>query len=182
MKKLIVVALVMLLAAPVFGAVGISNSNEADGTQYVGEATNITIEGQKVTNDGSRVTILANGHKEGVTAPVTGKVTNISGDDFLSYGVINLGDIGSLNETNGTIRRIALANGTPGQMVTITLALATGGTLYITDDGIASAVFTMTKTGWDDIAFDAALDCVTLLYVDDQIGWILVGGNSVTVT
>jgi hypothetical protein len=31
-------------------------------------------------------------------------------------------------------------------------------------------------------AFDAALDSVTLLYVDDTVGWIVVGGNSVTIT
>ena len=40
----------------------------------------------------------------------------------------------------------------------------------------------VTKTGWDDIAFNAALDSVTLLYVDDSIGWIVVGTNSVTIT
>jgi hypothetical protein len=188
MKRLIaVVTLAMLLAAaPCFGSVAISDKNETDGEQYVGEATNITIEGQEVTFDGSKVTVLANGHKQGVTAPVTGKVTNINGTYFLSYGVINLGDIGNLGPGggpgSGTSRSIALGNGTPGQMLTITLAAATGGTLYITNDQVSPAVFTMTKTGWDDIAMNAALDCVTLLYVDDTYGWIIIGGNSITVT
>jgi hypothetical protein len=174
MKKLLVIALVLLVAAPVFGAVAVK-----DITGKTVEATTIHVKGQQGSFDGSTASILANGHKEGVTAVVTGKVTNISGTDFLSYGVIEFADHG----TGVISRQIALANGTPGQMVTIMLKASTGTfTLYITDDGVAPGVFTMTKTGWDDIAFDAALDCVTLLYVDDQIGWILVGGNSVTVT
>lgn len=178
MKKLIAFALVMLLAAaPVFGSVSISDSNETDGEQYVGEATSITIEGQDVSFDGSKVTILASGHKEGVTDVVTAKVTNITGANFLSYGVITLDDHG----TGVTSRSISIGNGTPGQMVTIILEACTGTfTLYITDDEVASG--SVTKTGWDDIAFNAALDSVTLLYVDDTIGWIVVGGNSVTIT
>lgn len=178
MNKLIAFALVMLLAAaPCFGSVAVKDSNQVDGEQYVGEATAIVVEGQEVSFDGSKVTILANGHKEGVTDVVTGKVTNITGTDFLGYGVITFDDHG----TGVSSRYVALGDGTPGQMLTIILEACTGTfTLYISDDQVASGY--TTKTGWDDIAMNAALDSVTLLYVDDTIGWIVIGGNSVTIT
>ena len=182
MRKLIGLAVVIAILAfvsPAYGAVGVNDKHDGEDL-YVGEASNICFEGQSVTFDGSKVTVLANGHKAGVTAVVSASVTNLTGTRFLSYGVINLNDIGSLNETNGTLRSISIGNGTPGQMITIVLTGATGGTLYITDDKVIPT--TVTKTGWDDIAMNAALDSVTLLYVDDTIGWIFVGGNSVTVT
>jgi hypothetical protein len=177
MKRLIaVVVLAMLLAAaPCFGAVGISKDGVHEGT-----AMDIDISRGNSSFDGSTVTIYGSGMSGGVTAPVSAKVTNLTGTDFLSFGVINLGDIGALNETGGTVRSIALADGTPGQMITVTLAAATGGTLYITDDQVASGY--TTKTGWDDAAMNAALDSVTFLYVDDTTGWVIIGTNSVTVT
>ena len=172
MKKLIVLALVMLLSAPCFGSVGVQKDGVHSGT-----ATDINISRGNSSFNGSTLTIFGSGYSGGVTAPVTAKVTNISGTDFLSYGVINFADHG----TGVTSRSIAIANGTPGQMLTVTLAAFTGTfTLYITDDEVASTY--MTKTGWDDIAFNAALDSVTLLYVDDTVGWIVIGGNSVTIT
>jgi hypothetical protein len=125
-----------------------------------------------------KTNVVATGHKEGVTLNVSGE-TNLT-SAALAYGVIKLADTGAL--TGADTRYIALANGIKGQMVTIQLVAATAGTLYITDDYVSSGVFPMTKTGWDDIAFDAALDSVTLLYVDDVIGWVVIGGNSVTIT
>ncbi len=116
------------------------------------------------------------GNKEGVTVNVSGESNLTSA--ALSYAVIQLADTGALDGAD--CRYISLADGVPGQMLTIQLLAATAGTLYITDDQVAAGV--MTKTGWDDIAFNAALDSVTLLYVDDTIGWIIVGGNSVTIT
>ena len=185
MRKIIgfaVIAAFLSFVASAYGAVGYQKEGEDSG-----QAAVLNVQGNS-TFDGSKVTIIANGHKDGVTAPVTGKVTDITGADFLSYGVINLGNIGNLgpgpdnSAGAGTARYIALGNGVKGQMLTITLALATGGTLYITNDKVSPAVFTMTKTGWDDIALNAALDSVTLLYVDDTYGWIIIGQNSVTVT
>jgi hypothetical protein len=142
---------------------------------YVGEAVNIKVTGQKASMSGSQVSILASGHKEGVT-------TNVSSESNLTSAELAFGVIYRNGLNNTVAYRTALANGTPGQMVTIILGAVTSGTWVITDDGIAPAVFTMTKTGWDDITLDAALDSVTLLYVDDTIGWIIIGGNSVTVT
>jgi len=172
MKKLIAFALVMLLAAaPVFGAVAVR-----DITGKTVEATTIHVKGQQGSFDGSTATVLANGHKEGVTTNVSQEshLTSVA----LAYGVINR------TALNNTVPyRVTLANGTPGQMVTIMLTGVTSGTWVITDDGVAGASGSVyKKTGWDDITFDAALDSVTLLYVDDDIGWVIIGGNSVTVT
>jgi len=172
MRKLIAVTIALLFASSfAYATVAVNDING-----YVGEATNIYIEGQDTDFDGSQVTVLANGHKEGVTTNVSGE-TNLT-SAALAYGVIILADTGSLDGSNA--RYIALADGTPGQMVTIQLYAATAGTLYITDDKVIAS--TMTKTGWDDLAFNAALDSVTLLFVDTTYGWVVIGSNSVTVT
>ena len=120
--------------------------------------------------------MFANGHRSGVTAPVTAKVTDID-SGMLAFGVINFADTGTII---GASKYISIADGEPGQMVTITFAVFTSGTVYISDDGVAGGI--VTKTGWDDIAFNAALDSVTLLYVDDSVGWVVTGTNSVTIT
>ena len=176
MKKLIGLAVVIALLSFVAcadAAVGYRK----DGV-YQGAVADINIDGF-AEQDGRVMTIFANGARSGVTAVVTGKVTDMTGDDFLNYGVIQFADHG----TGVISRSIALADGVPGQILTIMLTASTGTfTLYITDDGIASTVFTMTKTGWDDIALGTALDSVTLLYVDDTVGWIIIGGNGHTVT
>lgn len=175
MKKLFfaVIVIALLLSCSVsFASVGFKKDGENQGN-----AASIEVNGGLTEFDGNTVTIYSSGYKGGVTDVVTGKVTDIAGDDFLSYGVINFADHG----TGVTSRSVAIANGEPGQMVTIILTACTGTfTLYITDDQVADGY--MTKTGWDDIALNAALDSVTLLYIDDVSGWIIVGQNSVTVT
>jgi hypothetical protein len=175
MRKFIAITVALLFASSfAYATVAV---NDIDG--YVGEATNIYIEGQDADFDGSQVTVLANGHKEGATANVSGE-SNLT-DAALAYGVILIADTGALDASS--CRYIALADGTPGQMVTISLVAATAGTLYITDDKVNDAVFgDTTATGWDDIAFNAALDSVTLLFVDTTYGWVIIGSNSVTVT
>ena len=175
MRKLIAVTIALLFASSfAYATVAVNDING-----YVGEATNIYIEGQDTDFDGSQVTVLANGHKEGVTTNVSGE-TNLT-SAALAYGVIAVADIGSLDGSSA--RYIALADGTPGQMVTIYIVADSGGTLYITDDKVNDVVFgSTTATGWDDLAFDSALDSVTLLFVDTTYGWIVIGTNSVTVT
>ena len=174
MKKLLAIIALLLVSSFAYAGVAVNDING-----YVGEVSNIDVVGQDTDFDGSQVTVLANGHKEGVTLNASGE-TNLT-SAALAYGVIKLADTGALDGADK--RYISLANGTPGQMVTITLVAATAGTLYITDDKLAAAAATaLLSTGWDDLAFDAALDCVTLLYVDTTYGWIIVGTNSVTVT
>jgi len=174
MKKLIGIAVVIALLSFVACAEA-SVGYRKDGA-YQGAVADINIDGF-AEQDGRVLTIFANGARSGVTAVVTGKVTDMTGDDFLSYGVIQFADHG----TGVISRSIALADGEPGQILTVMLTASTGTfTLYITDDQVASGY--MTKTGWDDIALGTALDSVTLLYLDDVVGWIIIGGNGHTVT
>ncbi len=66
-----------------------------------------------------------------------------------------------------------LANGTPGQILTIFItSVDSGGTFTLTP---------ATKTGFTTLTFNAALDSATLLFVDNTIGWIVIANNSVTV-
>lgn len=173
MKKLIGLAVIVALLSFVACA-DASVGYRKDG-EYQGAVADVNIDGF-ASSDGRVLTIFSNGHRSGVTAPVTAKVTDIDAG-MLAFGVINFADHG----TGVISRQISIADGTPGQMVTIMLEADTGTfTLYLTDDGVASGV--VTKTGWDDIAFNDALDSVTLLYVDDVVGWIIVGNNGVVVT
>ena len=167
------IALLSFVNVAFAGTVSIEEEFDASVETYVGEAIQLNIEGQDLTLDGSRVTILANGHKDGVTthASTASGLTAAS----LAYGVIKLQGVGAP-------KTISLAAGTAGQMVTITLD-SIGAAITISDDGLGgSGQAAVVETGWDDIAFDSILDTVTLLYADDTTGWIIIGQTGVTVT
>ncbi|HEY9566858.1 MAG TPA: hypothetical protein VIR38_02110 [Thalassobaculum sp.] len=68
--------------------------------------------------------------------------------------------------TGADAEALTLADGTPGQMITITLVVDGGGTGTLTPT---------TKTGFVSIAFADAGDSACLRYVDDTVGWVLVG-------
>lgn len=67
--------------------------------------------------------------------------------------------------TTGGVEALTLANGVPGQIITLTL-----GT-----DGGDGTLTPATKTGFATIVFADAKDTATLQYVDDTIGWVLLG-------
>lgn len=70
---------------------------------------------------------------------------------------------------------LTLADGTPGQELHIYCGTAGGGTATLTP---------ATSTGWSTIAFSVLGDQARLRYVDDTIGWVVLGtaGNSAPVT
>ena len=176
MRKVLGIAIVLalLLSSVADASVGYKKDGEP-----MGNATYIDFRNGYTTSDGSTVSFYANGYQDGVTSNVSGESNLTSA--ALAYGIILIADTGALDGSNA--RYIALANGTPGQMLTIQLVAATAGTLYITDDKVEDGVFgDTTATGWDDIALNAALDQVTLLYVDDTYGWIIVGQYGIAVT
>ena len=70
--------------------------------------------------------------------------------------------------TGGDAEALTLADGKPGQMLIINL---------VTDGGGAGTLTPVTATGWATIVFDDASDQATLFYVDDTIGWILLGAK-----
>ena len=68
-----------------------------------------------------------------------------------------------VSKTTGTDAEAwTLANGKPGQILTITLTTDGGGTGTLTP---------ATCTGFSTIAFADALDTAVLFYVDDSAGW-----------
>jgi len=85
-----------------------------------------------------------------------------------SYSLVRKAITDASGFTTGT-----LANGTPGQILTIFITAVSGsGTFTLTP---------ATKTGFTTLYFDAALDSATLLFVDTSVGWIVIGTNSVVV-
>ena len=72
--------------------------------------------------------------------------------------------------TGADAEALTLADGLPGQGLIIDLAVDGGG------DGTLTPA---TATGWATIVFADAGDQATLMYVDDTIGWIILGMNGV---
>lgn len=68
-------------------------------------------------------------------------------------------------KTTGGAEALTLANGLPGQRLTITL---------VTDGGDGTLTPT-TKTGFSTIVFADAKDTAELEYIDDTIGWVVAG-------
>jgi len=68
-------------------------------------------------------------------------------------------------KTTGGVEALTLADGVPGQLITISL-VTTGGDGTLTPSR---------KTGFATIVFSGAKDTATLQYVDDTIGWMLIG-------
>ena len=73
--------------------------------------------------------------------------------------------------TGGDAEALTLANGSEGQMLVIILATDGGG------DGTLTPV---TATGWATIVFADAGDRAVLYYVDDTVGWIILGLSGVS--
>jgi len=72
--------------------------------------------------------------------------------------------------TGGDAEALTLADGTVGQVLTITL---------VTDGGGDGTLTPTTCTGFATIVFADAGDTMTLLFVDATVGWIIVGGTGV---
>lgn len=68
--------------------------------------------------------------------------------------------------TGGDAEALTLANGVPGQIITIALVVDGGGTGTLTP---------ATKSGFVSIAFADAGDIASLLYVNDTVGWVILG-------
>lgn len=68
--------------------------------------------------------------------------------------------------TGADAEALTLADGVPGQVLTIILTVDGGGTGTLTP---------ATKTGYTTIAFADAGDVATLMFVDSTVGWIILG-------
>jgi hypothetical protein len=72
--------------------------------------------------------------------------------------------------TGADAEALTLADGSPSQILCITLGTDGGG------DGTLTPT---TKTGWATIVFADAGDRAVLMYVDDTTGWIILGLSGV---
>ena len=68
--------------------------------------------------------------------------------------------------TGADAEALTLADGVPSQVLVINLTADGGGTGTLTPD---------TATGWATIVFADAGDQAVLMYVNDSIGWIILG-------
>lgn len=71
--------------------------------------------------------------------------------------------------TSATNAAPTLANGYPGQILTIVMKTDGGGDINVTPT---------TKTGFTSIVMKNAGEILTLRYVDDTVGWTIVGAAS----
>ncbi len=73
--------------------------------------------------------------------------------------------------TGADAEALTLADGIPGQTVTINL---------VTDGGGDGTLTPATATGWATVVFADAGDQVTFGYVDDTVGWIVLSALGLT--
>ncbi len=77
--------------------------------------------------------------------------------------------------TAGDAEALSLANGTEGQIITISL---------VTDGGGDGTLTPATSTGWATAVFGVVGDSLTVRYIDDTVGWVIIGawGTAVALT
>lgn len=133
------------------------------------------------------------------SAPVQGGVLNLNcSPNLATAGIANGGatsqasTVAAISTSYAFVRKVipsntdasfnagTLANGIPGQMLTVYVAgitpsnAQTGGNYTLTPT---------TTTGFASIKFTAVKDFATFLYLDDTNGWVLLNsGGSVTIT
>jgi len=112
---------------------------------------------EMVVASGGKITVEAGGSIEGVG--VLGNVAVAGG--VLAIPVTHA----HVSKTTGGAEALTLANGVPGQILTITL---------VTDGGDGTLT-PATKTGFSTIVFADAKDSAALRYIDDTVGWVLLG-------
>ena len=71
-----------------------------------------------------------------------------------------------IKTTGGDAEALTLADGDPSQVLVVNLTTDGGGTGTLTP---------ATATGWATIVFADAGDQATLLFVNDTIGWVILG-------
>lgn len=75
--------------------------------------------------------------------------------------------------TGADAEALTIQDGVPGQLLHIFLATDGGG------DGTLTAATNSKGTGWATIVFADAGDRATLYYVNDSVGWIIIGLSGV---
>jgi hypothetical protein len=156
MKKFIVVLLVLLLASPCFGSVGIKQ-----GTSHIhqGEAVDIDV-GDAGFFDGSTLYL-------GYTA-INGTSNVTSGPTalLLTYKNVNQGFAGSnVDQT--------LANGTVGQIIILTVSANSGSYVW--------TVTPATARSFTSVKLSAVGSFAVLMFINTEMGWSIVDSAGATI-
>jgi len=186
----------ILLAVAFLGMCSFANADERDLT-YKGITELETFSGATASGDLEIVYDASDGNVKTISAVTgatrsgditfqtnllaTGRVNTAStvassstdlAPSSLPYVVLlkSVSGAGGLDTTPGT----TLQNGTSGQVLVLVIkSLMTSGTWIVTPT---------TCTGFTSLTFDTKGDLVSLLYVDDTIGWIVTGNSGATIT
>lgn len=170
MKKMIYFLMALMFfacASPSFASVGIKVDNTVKGA-----ATDLKFYGgnsvkSPIAGDGTFNLIVAGTGTSGAISMTTDQTDVLPGYTLVRKAIAS-------NTSSPSYSTGHLANGTPGQHLTIFITVKVdSGTFVLSPD---------TKTGFQSITFDAVGDMATLLYVDDTTGWVLVSHTAVTVT
>lgn len=170
MRKLVVifvVVMLLLVSSLAFASVGIKKDGVNEGA-----VTDIDFRSSHTSKSGSVVSVYANGYKDGVT-------TNVSTESHLTSAALAYGIVSLVGGTSA--KTMSLEAGTDGQIVTIIMTPANSGSITISETCVNPHI---TSTGWTSIVFavSSSAQSVTLLWVDDTYGWILVGSSNVTIS
>jgi hypothetical protein len=96
------------------------------------------------------------------------KVTTVA-EDALVIPVSH----GFVSKTSGAdAEALTLADGSPGQLLVLSLTTAGGGDCTLTP---------ATATGWATAILAVVGDTVVLLFVDDTVGWVLISATGTAV-
>jgi hypothetical protein len=144
----------------VFGLTSDGHSHDGVNSRALGSAT---------ANPTFATNITATGHKAGVTTNVSTESTLTSA--ALAYGVISL--------QVGTAKTIGLDDGVAGQMITIICSVRDGANAVISKTAFP---VTTHSFGWATITFDTQGDYITLLWLDNTTGWVVVQNEGCTVS
>ena len=160
MKKLLLFLAAVVLATPAFASVGAVNQNQSGSEGIATDMLYNCPSGTQLSWNNSQFYMncgnLMNAGTSG--GGLTSLATNASSLP-LSYDIVKIA-ISNLGTTADS-----LANGVPGQMLTLNVTTVVGsGTLTITPT---------TRTGFGSITLNTANQTVVLLYVNNTLGWII---------
>ncbi len=130
------------------------------GSEYSEDPADIQISG----NLKFQTNIFASGHEGGATT-IASTVTPLTTAN-LAFGLVRF--------ENGSPGIHQLPDGVKGK--TVTFELMADPAYLIGDDG------SMTLTGWTSINFDTAGDSITLVWLDDTVGWIITSNDGCVIT
>jgi hypothetical protein len=161
MKKLFVIALVLLLASPCFGAVDVQRTN-GKGVSHLGLVETIDV--------GNAGQVAGNTLYLGYTYIDGGTSTMVSGPAAVpvTYKTVHM------DLTGGNAVLSTLANGTNGQVLN----------LDVTVNPSSAYVWTITPattTGFTTITLGHVGTSVTLLFVNSTVGWVVVDQRGATI-